>query len=679
MFSHYLFLIPATITMGLAGTVNGWTKTSLVHLTTGSGDVPLMLTEDESSWVVSLTVLGSMIGSLLTVQLADRSGRKYCLLVCSTMFTIGWFIIYEATSVPKLYLAGVTLGIGVGIAHTINPMFVSEIADIKYRGSLGALIAANANSGTLLSYALALWLTYKSQVLLLVITSFASLLPISRFPESPYFLMAKGQKEQARLSIAYYKDIEDPRKVKIEQRVLRDQVSHELQQQFGDELHQQSGSDLHSQSRRDLPPQSRSDLPSQSRRDLPPQSRSDLPSQSRSDLPSQSRSDLPSQSRREAHSDSFWTVVDTEPMSYLNLPSSSDSLPQSTPVINSAVIYEVHLQPTDELLIQSTRKLHSQSTSELQLPTASKIHRSFAGEIHRPSTSENHSKSTSELHQPSTSEIHRTSTTRSDFRTQSNVDSRASTDIPETYIGVTKYTCLTKLRALLQRSNRNALFIMLGLIMAQQLSGNSTITRYLEELIGRDAAFMDLHEARILVQAVPCVCGYSMTVIVTYIGRRTLLFLSTIGSCISLLLLAGYHFLHVHKFVDPTTSILPVYFLNWYHLFFHVGLGVLPNVLLCELFPAELKGIIGAIVVIFNGLIGFIASKLYQVITDNVEWYAISFSFATSCWVAFVMVFIWVPETKGKTNSEIEALLVSENWNCLNQEVSTDEMDSREI
>ncbi|XP_012246755.1 facilitated trehalose transporter Tret1-2 homolog [Bombus impatiens] len=215
--------------------------------------------------------------------------------------------------------------------------------------------------------------------------------------------------------------------------------------------------------------------------------------------------------------------------------------------------------------------------------------------------------------------------------------------------------------------------------MAQQLSGNSTITRYLEEVINRKTAFMDLHEARILVQAVPCVCGYSMTVIVAYVGRRTLLFLSTIGSCIPLLLLAGYHFLDLHKFVDPTISILPVYFLNWYQLLFHVGLGVLPNVLLCELFPAELKGIIGAILVIFNGLIGFIASKLYQVMTDNVAWYAIFFSFATSCWVAFVMVLIWVPETKGKTYREIEALLVGENLKSFNEEVSTDKMDSREI
>ncbi|XP_033302457.1 facilitated trehalose transporter Tret1-like [Bombus bifarius] len=562
----------ATITMGLVGTVNGWIKISLAHLTTGSGDVPLMITEDESSWVVSLTVLGSMIGSLLAAQLADRIGRKYCLLVCSTMFTIGWLIICFASSAPMLYLAGVTLGIGVGIAHTINPMFVSEVADIKYRGSIGVLIAANVNSGILLTYALSVWLTYKLQLALLVIISLISILTTLYFPETPYFLVAKGQKEQACKSIVYYKCIEDPDKVKMELRTLRDQVRHELHQQVRYELLQQSTSDLHSESGRDLPPQSRSDLPSQS------------------------RSDLPS---------------------------------QSTYVIHSEVVSEEHQQPTGELRPQSLRELHSQSRSHL--------------------------------------------------RKQSSVDLQESTDIPETYMELSKYTCLDKLRAILQRSNRNALFIMLGLIMAQQLSGNFSVTEYLEQDIDRKWATFSPQDAMIFVQVVRYVSGYIAMLIVTHCGRRKLLIVSTMGSCLSLIIFAGCLFLDQHNFDHPTFTIVSIHFLSGYQLLFQIGLGLLPNVLLCDLFPTELKGIVGAIVVIFNGIVGFTATKLNQVIIENVEWHAIFTIFATLCSLAFLMVFIWVPETKGKTYNEIEALLTGENLNSSNEEVSSDEMDSREI
>ncbi|XP_068983681.1 facilitated trehalose transporter Tret1-like [Bombus flavifrons] len=647
--------------MGLVGTVHGWTKTSLFHLTSGSDDVPLTLTQDEYSWIVFLTVLGSMIGSLLAAQLADHSGRKFCLLVCSTMFSLGWFIIYVTIShdVPLLYFAGLILGIGVGIAHTINPMFVSEVADIKYRASVGVLIAANVNSGTLLTYALAIWLTYKSQLVILVIISVTSILSISRFPETPYILVLKGQKKHARKSIAYYKGIKDPHKVKIELRALRDKVRHELHQQFGDELHQQFGDELHQQSG--------------------------------NDLPSQSRSDLPSQSKREAHSDSFWEVVDTEHMSDLSLNSSSDSSSESISVIHSEVICQ---RPSaSEIDPPSTSGVHRPYTSEIHPLSTSDVHRPSTSEVHRPSTSEVHPPSTSEIHQPFTSEIHRPSTSqilpqteseldsrsRSDLCRQCSVDSRASTDITETYIGETKYTCLNKLRAILQRSNRKALFIMFGLIMAQQLSGNFTATQYLEELIDRKAAYIDLREAMILVQVARHVSGYTIALIVEYFRRRTLLFLSTVGSCISFFLVAGYLFLDLHKSDNSTISILPVCFLSWYQVLFQVGLGMLPNVLLCELFPTELKGFVAAIVVIFDVIIGFTASKLNKVIADNVEWHWIFFIFAISCSLAFLMVFIWVPETRGKTYCEIEALLVGENLNSLNEEVRTDEMDIRRI
>ena len=50
--------------MVAAGTVYGWTTTISFRLTneTVDDDMPLQISEDESSWVISLTVVGSMIG-----------------------------------------------------------------------------------------------------------------------------------------------------------------------------------------------------------------------------------------------------------------------------------------------------------------------------------------------------------------------------------------------------------------------------------------------------------------------------------------------------------------------------------------------------------------------------------------------------------------------------------------
>ncbi|XP_050490254.1 uncharacterized protein LOC126873448 [Bombus huntii] len=725
-----------------------------------------------------------MIGSLLTAHLADRIGRKYCLIACSIMFTSGWLHMYFATSVRMLYFARGILGIGVGIARTINPMFLSEVADIKLRGRLGTLIATNVYFGSLVAYIQGLALTYTSHLLALAGISAISILPLMCLRETPYFLVAKGKKEQACKSIAYYNAIEYPDQVRVELRALRAEA------RYG----------LHQQSRRDLPPPFSINLPSSSSGDLPPSYSTLFPPPSCRDLPPPYRSNSPSQSIRETHSDPTREVVGTEATSDLNLPCSSDSHTQSISSVHSKFKCEVRTQATGELRVeysrdshglplQTTRELHSQSASDLHRPSTGQIHRpptsqihpdptceihqastsekhpeatseihpettseilpETTNEIHRPSTSEIppeitreihpetisgihqeatseihpeatsethpettseihpettseilpettkeiHPETTNEIHRPSTSQIHRPpisqilpetrselhSRARSDLRTQSRVDSRASTDISEPYMDLTKYTCLEKLRAILQRRNRKALFIMLGLIMAQHLSGNFTATQYVQDIISRNATSILGYSVMICMELIRLLSGYLIALVVDSCGRRKLLILSATGTIYITFLLTFYFYSPKRRSIDSAMSFLPISHFILYQVVFHIGLGVLPNVFLCDLFPTKLKGIVGAIVVIFDGIIGFTASKLTQVITDNIGVFENYAFFWISCLIALVMMFVWVPETGGKTYREIEELLLGENFNSLNEEISTNEMDTRRI
>ena len=512
--------------MVIVGTINGWTMISLHYLISGTGGVPLTLTFDESSWIVSLTVLGSMIGSLLGVQLVARSGCRKCLVLCNAMFTLGWFIIYTTASLPILYLARVILGIGFGIANTANPIYMSAIAEINISGILDLVIATGASVGTIFSYILGIWMTYKLLLMILVVISFITFVLNMCISATQYFSQATDETMRSWKTMEYYRDIQNPRTQEMELRA---------------------------------------------------QTRYELPSQSRSNLSSQYRSDSPR---------------------------------------------------------QTTSELHQPSTSELR----------------QPSTIEIHPEPTSEIHPRTRRELH------------------------HLHI-LTKFTWTTKLREILQRSNRKALFIMLGLIMAQQLSGNFITMQYLQVLFDTITIDIDVQEATIFVLGVNLISGCIFHLQVPSLGRRILLILSTLGSCFTLIILATYLLLVEHEFDVSTVATLPVYDLMIYQIVFHIGLGTLPNVLLYELFPTELIGFVGTIIVIFDGIIGFTVSKLYQVIIDNVGPCAIYFIFATSCFLAFLMVLIWIPETKGKTYQQIEALLVGENLNSLNEEVRTDEMD----
>ncbi|XP_012171461.2 sugar transporter ERD6-like 6 isoform X2 [Bombus terrestris] len=710
--------------MVIVGTVYGWTKTSLDHLTSGTTDMPLTLTHDEYSWIVSLTVPGSIIGSLVGALLADRCGRKCCLLLCCTIFTLGWFIIYYATTVSSLYLARVIHGIGVGIAYTINPMFVSEIADIHIRGVLGSLISVNVYAGSMLTCVLGVWLTYESLLLVLAIGSFICILLNTYYPETPYFLVTKGKMKQADKSIAYYKGIVDPQIADIELRTLRAQARYDfypqsryaLQEQSSSALQSESVFTVHSEFIREEHPQPTGEVRLQPSRELHSQSTSEIHRPSTSEIHRPSTSEIHRPSTSEIYRPSTSEIhleptsemyrqstsqVQPEPRSEMQEPSTSQIHRPSTSQTYRPSLIEVHRPPTSQIYRPPTSQIHRPSTSEIHRPSTSEIHRpslsealrSSTSEIHRPSTSEIHRSSlsealrssTSEIHPEPTSEIHAPTRSQLHLRstrnltTQASVRSRGSTDIHETDMDESKYSSLTKLELILQRSSRKALLIMLGLTMIQHLTGNPKATQYLETLLSQKSIVIHPYGAT-LVQIVCLISGAFTLSTVEFVGRRRLLFLSTTGSCLTLLILEVYQLLAEHKYDESDVSALPVVDLIINQIVFQIGLGTIPNVLLCELFPTKITGVVAAIILIFNCIVGFIMPKLYKVMTDDIGLELNYHIIVLSCFFAFMLVELWIPETKGKTFQEIEALLLGRKLNSSRVEVrSDDEMDTHNI
>ncbi|XP_050593241.1 facilitated trehalose transporter Tret1-like isoform X22 [Bombus affinis] len=699
----------ASLTMLLVGTVNGWTLASVRKEIVKARRIPLRLIYDESSWIVPLT---GMIGSLVAAQLADCRGRKYCLLLTSIMFTSGWFIIYAEIGGPMIYLAWVILGIAVGIAHTINPMYVSEIADINNRGALSTIITANFFFGKLLTCAVALWLTNKPLLLFLVTVSFISMCLNTCFPETPYFLAAKGKKQQACKSIEYYKGIVDPQIVNVELRALRAQARCKSHLESSYELEQQSRGDLHSQSIPSIPtevisekhPQPTGEVRLQHSRDTP-----ELPLQPQRELRSQSTSELhrPPTSQiyrtpicdihrsptnqiygRSERELTRWVTnqIYRPPTSRIHLPPTSQIHLSSTSAIHPEPTSEMHRQSTSQVLPEPRSEIQVPSTSQIHRPSTSAIHPESTSEMHRQSTSqaqpeptsEIQAPSTSQIHRPSTSQTHRPSTSEIQPEPRSETHSEATSEIHTSNL-ITQ-SCLTKLKLILQRSNRKALFIMLGLIMAQHLSGNFITVQDLQLVLREAKVVKDLYGGMIAIQLIKFLSNGLTMIMVDLVGRRKLLILSTFGSTLTLTIRATYLLLGMFKIDVSIVSLLPVIDLIIYQVLFQIGLGTLPYVLLCELFPTKLTGFVAAIIVIFDYIIGFSVSKLHLEILDKIGLCGTSYIFAIACSTTFLMVRLWVPETKGRTYQQIEALLDGNNLNSSSEEVrSDDEMDTHSI
>jgi SP family sugar porter-like MFS transporter len=85
-------------------------------------------------WAMSSALVGCLLGAVLSGLLADRFGRKKLLILAGLLFTasaIGTALTWEFASFNAFRILG---GIGIGLASSLSPMFIAEIAPAEIRG-----------------------------------------------------------------------------------------------------------------------------------------------------------------------------------------------------------------------------------------------------------------------------------------------------------------------------------------------------------------------------------------------------------------------------------------------------------------------------------------------------------------------------------------------------------------
>lgn len=206
----YLLLLACTAAVGgfLFGfdtaVINGAVRALQAHF--GADDWSIGL-------AVSSALLASAAGALIAGPLADRVGRRPCMVMAGVLF----FVSAVGSGVPMtLYdfmVWRVIGGVAVGAASVIAPAYIAEVAPAGLRGRLGSLqqlaivvgifVALLSNyfialvaGGTAKPMALGLeawrWMFWVEAVPALVYVAGALIIP-----ESPRYLVARGKDQQA--------------------------------------------------------------------------------------------------------------------------------------------------------------------------------------------------------------------------------------------------------------------------------------------------------------------------------------------------------------------------------------------------------------------------------------------------------------------------------------------------
>jgi sugar porter (SP) family MFS transporter len=162
--------------------------------------------------VVSVVLIGSMLGAVVGGMFADRFGRRTILVWGGVLFIVGSILALLAPNVLTLIVSRTLLGIAIGFTSVTAPVYVSELAPPQSRGMLIGFYQFALTVGIALADLVGYWLAdghaWRSMFGLGAIPAVLFLLLVITVPESPRWLVAHGRSSEAEAILHSYTDEE---------------------------------------------------------------------------------------------------------------------------------------------------------------------------------------------------------------------------------------------------------------------------------------------------------------------------------------------------------------------------------------------------------------------------------------------------------------------------------------
>ena len=166
----------------------------------------LGLTLLQTGIVISSLVFAAAVGALVGGRISDAIGRRMTIIILSVMFFVGVLFVVFAPGFSLVVTGRIILGLAVGGASTVVPVYLAELAPFEIRGSITgrnemaivigqfSAFTVNAILNATLGHVEGLWRVMFAVCALPAIALFIGML---RMPESPRWLIEKGREQEA--------------------------------------------------------------------------------------------------------------------------------------------------------------------------------------------------------------------------------------------------------------------------------------------------------------------------------------------------------------------------------------------------------------------------------------------------------------------------------------------------
>jgi len=177
---------------------------------------------------VSAVLVGAIVGAIVAGRLNDALGRKKTLLLLAVIFTVGALLTAISPTLVFFLVCRVIVGLGIGAAASVVPVYISEIAPARLRGRLVTLNQLAITVGIAVSYWVDLafahaGLAWQPMFASAAIAGIALFLGMLLCPESPRWLASKGRWDEAQAVIEHIKGAQPEQELADIRRSLSEQ------------------------------------------------------------------------------------------------------------------------------------------------------------------------------------------------------------------------------------------------------------------------------------------------------------------------------------------------------------------------------------------------------------------------------------------------------------------------
>ena len=115
-------------------------------------DLGTQLSTWQKEAITSSTTLGALLGGLAAGAVSDFVGRKGVLGAANVVFILGALLQAAAGTVNAMVFGRFVVGLGVGLASCIAPLYIGELAPTRMRGRLVTINAVACTLGQVVAY-----------------------------------------------------------------------------------------------------------------------------------------------------------------------------------------------------------------------------------------------------------------------------------------------------------------------------------------------------------------------------------------------------------------------------------------------------------------------------------------------------------------------------------------------